>query len=165
MSKMFEGDTKRQQPDSSPKAAKTSTLPREISIRFIPQEAHRYKTIGDWFPSGQIGQVIINVTKMHESNWLYTTKYEYLVAIHELIEMALCDVYGITSERVDAFDMGPIGSQSDEPGMESEAPYRIQHLIATGIEMQLAAVMGVDWKKYEEFLDCVLQSASKSTKK
>jgi hypothetical protein len=141
---MFEGNTAQQQPRNR---GENKFVPgRKIEIRFIDHGKHRYETVGDWYESGEIGTVIIDVSKMKDP------RYEFLVAVHELIEMYLCDFAGITEKEVDKFDMGP-GKDSDDPGMESEAPYRHQHLAATGIEMQLAALVDVDWKKYEEYLE------------
>lgn len=122
------------------------SLPKRIEINFIPHKDHRYPTIGDYFESGEVGNVIINVSKMTDK------RYEMLVAIHELIEMCLCDTDGIPLDEIDRFDKSAFGQASDDPGFESKAPYRKQHTIATGIEMMLAAEMGVDWVRYENYL-------------
>lgn len=137
-----------------PKSDVIKFVPKRITINFIPQEDQRYATVGDWFNSGQIDNKIINVSKMD-------IRYEYLVAIHELIELALCDLNGISAKQVDAFDLSHLASE--EPGMESDCPYRWQHLLATGIEMQLAAVMDIDWKGYEEYLDHVVDNHPRAT--
>jgi hypothetical protein len=141
---MFEGNTAQQQPRN--RGENKFHSGRKIEIRFIEHGDHRYETVGDWYESGEIGTVIVDITKMKDP------RYEFLVTIHELIEMYLCDFSGISQRMVDDFDMGP-GKDSEDPGMESEAPYHNQHLAATGIEMQLAALLDVDWKKYEEYLE------------
>jgi hypothetical protein len=122
------------------------SLPKRIEIRFIPHKDHRYPTVGDYFESGEIGNVIINVSKMRDK------RYEFLVAIHELVEMCLCDVAGIPFDEIDRFDKSAIGQQSEDPGMEPLAPYRRQHAIAMAIEMLLATEMNVEWLKYESYL-------------
>ena len=40
----------------------------------------------------------------------------------------------------------------DEPGDCPDAPYKRQHCVATGVERIMAAMLGVDWKAYED--DC-----------
>jgi hypothetical protein len=140
---MFEGNTAAQQPRN--RGENKFGGGRRIIIQFIDHKDQRYPTCGDWYESGEIGTVHIMVSKMKDP------RYEKLVAIHELVEMILCDNDGVSESVVDMYDMGP-GKESDEPGLESNCPYRLQHLHATGIEMLLAAAMDVDWKKYEEYL-------------
>lgn len=119
---------------------------RRIVIRFIDHDKQRYETVGDYYESGTIGEVLVNISKMMDP------RFEKLVMIHELIEMVLCDVAGISFAKIDEFDNSPQGIASEEPGLESNCPYRRQHTIATGIEMALAAEMGVDWNQYEDYL-------------
>jgi hypothetical protein len=76
------------------------------------------------------------------------------VALHELIEVTLCEERGITCEQVDAFDKAyertrPKGDES-EPGDSPDAPYRKEHFFSTSIERLMAAELGVDWAKYDE---------------
>jgi hypothetical protein len=140
---MFEGNTAQQQPRN--RGENKFGGGRRIIIQFIDHKDQRYPTVGDYYESGEIGTVHLMVSKMKDP------RYELLVAIHELVEMTLCADAHVSIKEIDAFDMGP-GKDSDEPGLESKSPYRRQHLIATSIEMQLAAEMNVDWKKYEEYL-------------
>lgn len=140
---MFEGNSDKVVPIPD----NMSAMPNRIVISIIEQKAQRYPTVGDWRPSKQIGEFLISVSKMKDS------RYEMLVAIHEFAEAILCQFAGITAAQVDKFDMSEEGLGCDEPGMHKDAPYRKQHLIATGIEMVLAAELGVDWKEYEEYLE------------
>lgn len=114
----------------------------------IPHKFQEYSTVGNW----QIhnGFPVIFVSEL--SDW----RREALIAIHELVEVLTCTLDGVTQEIVDKFDMEyeknrPEGDES-EPGDASDAPYRKQHCLATGIERILAAEWGVDWKKYEDEL-------------
>jgi hypothetical protein len=116
-----------------------------IKIETIPHENQRYDTIGDWQRLGD--DVIIRVSNMNNE------LYEFLVGIHELIEMYLCEVYGITEKEVDAFDISH--PEAIEPGNLPDAPYYRPHLIATIIERMLADELGVDWDKYEETIESV----------
>lgn len=79
--------------------------------------------------------------------------YESLVALHELVEVLLCQKRGITTEEVDAFDKAfeaarPDGN-NDEPGDDPKAPYKKEHFFATNIEKLMSAELGVDWTAYE----------------
>ncbi len=87
------------------------------------------------------------------SDW----RYEMLIAVHELIEVALCKKDGISDVMVDQFDMDfeknrAPGDQS-EPGDDPRAPYRKQHFVATTIERQLAVELGVDWDEYGKAIE------------
>lgn len=117
-----------------------------IVIKTIPHHKQRYPTCGDWF-YGDDKTLNIVVSQMHDS------RYEFLVALHELVEVKLCEWTGITQKMVDDFDMEyeknrPEGDES-EPGDSPRAPYKFQHCVATGIERMVAALMGVDWADYE----------------
>lgn len=122
----------------------------KIVIETIPHKEQRYETIGDWF-YGVNGEIVIKVSKLGDD------RYNFLVAIHELIEAFLCTSQGILQKDVDAFDIdfelhrtaGDHG-YTGEPGDSVEAPYKRQHCIATGVERLLAAELEVDWQTYEE---------------
>lgn len=119
-----------------------------IIIESIPHQDQRYSTCGDWYYDN--GTLHIKVSKM--SDW----RYEALVAVHELVEVLLCEHAGVNQATVDAFDMqfelNREPGNEDEPGDDNDAPYRSQHCVATGIERILAAEMGVNWKPYEDEL-------------
>ena len=119
-----------------------------IKIETILHENHRYTTVGDWYFEGE--DIVIKVSKL--SDW----RREALIAVHELVEVLLCKHEGVTQAQVDKFDNDYEANRSrgdeSEPGDASDAPYRKQHCIATGIERMLAAELGVDWKPYEDEL-------------
>lgn len=121
-----------------------------VAIQTIAHTQQRYPTVGDWTWDDDSGALTIRVSDL--GDW----RYEFLVGIHELIEAALCRHGGITQEQVDAFDLAfeaarPEGDAS-EPGFASEASYRQQHMVATGIETVLASLLDVDWNEYTERL-------------
>jgi hypothetical protein len=115
-------------------------LSLEIHIRTIPHKVQRYDTIGDWIEE-EDGSLYIRVSDL--GDW----RCELGIALHELVEAALCRGAGITGKQVDEFDFR---SDSEEPGDESDAPYKGQHSLASGIERMVIALLGVDWKDYEE---------------
>lgn len=121
-----------------------------ITIQTIPHEQQRYSSCGDWQIDAN-GDLTIRVSKL--SDW----RREALVAVHELVEVLTCKQDGVTEQAVDEFDMAYEKNRApddldSEPGDQSDAPYREQHCLATGIERILAARWGVDWKKYEDEL-------------
>jgi hypothetical protein len=118
-----------------------------IELRTIPHDEQRYETVGDWenLPDGSLR---ISVSDMGIED------YAFLVAIHEAVEVWLCNKRGITDEAVSAFDIEyeknrPDGDES-EPGDHPDAPYRKEHFFATNIERMIALELGVDWAQYDQ---------------
>lgn len=123
-----------------------------IIIETIPHSEQRYLTVGDWKRDTD-GTLRIRVSEE------IGNKYALLVALHELIEVSLCEDRGITCEQVDAFDMKfeqerKPGDDS-EPGNHADAPYRNEHVFATAIEREMATQLGVDWEQYEKTLNAL----------
>ena len=124
-----------------------------IYIDTIPHREQRYPTCGDyWRRSGQrsgIERLEVRVSSLNNED------YEFLVAMHELIEEHLTRKRGITSEQIDEFDMAFENARAgkeertEEPGDSPDAPYRKEHQFATNIERILAAELGIEWAEYE----------------
>ena len=114
-----------------------------IVIETIPHDQQRYDTVGDWRKIGD--DKVISVSNMENE------LYEFLVGIHELIEMYLCESYGIKEEEVDYFDFA--NQDHPDPGNLKDAPYYRQHLIATIIEKMLASELGINWDDYEKAIE------------
>lgn len=121
----------------------------KIIIETIPYSHQRYTTVGDWYYDPD-GTLRIKVSRLSDR------RLEALIAIHELVEVLTCELDGITQQQVDDFDklyeLKREPGDESEPGDASNAPYRKQHCLATGIERILASVWGVDWLKYEDEL-------------
>lgn len=119
----------------------------KILLQTIPHENQRYSTCGDWFYDNE-GTLIINVSEVGNRN------FEFLVALHELVEVQLCSNRGVTAEQVDEFDMQFEAARKEgdesEPGDSPQAPYRREHFHATNIERLVAEQLGVDWAEYEK---------------
>lgn len=123
----------------------------KIRISTIPHDTHRYPTVGDWFFNPANKSLEIKVSDMN--NW----RFEFLVALHELIEVMLCQDKGISQQQVDNFDIAYEKKRKaddySEPGDDLHAPYHKQHQIATLIEKFICAEMDIDWSVYEKIID------------
>lgn len=121
----------------------------KIIIETIPHKEQRYTTVGDWFYDPD-GTLHIKVSALSDD------RREFLVALHELIEVKLCEHYGISQVSVDDFDMAWKEHDGiEEPGDDPQAPYENQHNFAMGIEQLLAAELEVKWHDYEKELDAL----------
>jgi hypothetical protein len=125
-----------------------------INIKTIPHSEQRYPTCGDWF-YGEDKSLQIRVSQMEDD------RYEFLVALHELVEVKLCEWCGVTQKMVDDFDMEYEKNRKEgddsEPGDSPSAPYRLQHCIATGVERIAAAALRVDWASYESAINALFE--------
>jgi hypothetical protein len=122
----------------------------KIHIETIPHEDQRYPTVGDYWEQDGVEQV--RVSKMKD--W----RYEILVTVHELVEMAITRHRGIPEEAISEFDIAFEKSREErltigEPGDHPQAPYRREHFFATSLERLLAAELEVDWPEYERYVD------------
>lgn len=113
---------------------------RIIIIEIIPHAEMRYDTCGDYWTDPD-GTLQIRISQMGDK------RHEDMVLTHELVEHVLCDARGITNAEIDAFDFSFAGE--GEPGDDPEAPYHAEHVIATDIEMQMCACLGLDWSEYD----------------
>jgi hypothetical protein len=118
---------------------------QRIIIETIPDAAQRYNTVGDYYHNEQ-GDQLLFISDMGNK------KYEFLIALHELIESQLCQERGTTEEMIDVFDFEFEKNRQEgdlrEPGDQPEAPYFKEHQFATEIERLTAKELGVDWDKY-----------------
>ena len=99
----------------------------------------RYKTCGDWFHD-QDKNLVIQVSDEIDGRPLGDTE-KFLIALHELIEVKLCEARGITQDDVDQFDLFFKGE--GEPGDDPKAPYRLEHRFACLIEFLVAHELGL----------------------
>lgn len=117
-------------------------------IKTISHDKHRYDTVGDYRINGRTGYREILVSEMDNED------YEFLVAVHELIEEYLTRKRGIKEEDITKFDMYYEDARQEgditEPGNSPLAPYFKEHQFATIIEKQIADELGVDWEEYDK---------------
>ena len=119
----------------------------KISIGTIPHKSHRYESVGDWMEDKK-GRRTIEVSEMKNED------YEFLVALHEMVEQHLCKKAGVLDCDVTAFDVQFEQNRKkgdvSEPGDHEDAPYKREHFIATNVERIVADAIGVDWKTYDD---------------
>jgi hypothetical protein len=120
-----------------------------ISITVIDNNKQRYNTVGDWYYDPTDKTMVIKVSDTGNK------KYNFLIAIHELIEAILCEWAGISSELVDMWDLN---YGDGEPGQGIDCPYFMQHFTATCIEGTLALMIGVNWVEYDECVNKLSKS-------
>lgn len=118
----------------------------KIVIKSIPQAEHRYPTAGDyWWDTA--GNLQVRVSEMKDSRSMI------LVALHELVEVILCEDRGIPEPEIMAFDLGH--PDLEEPGESPEAPYHKEHVFAETIERLMAMELGVNWQEHEAALSAL----------
>lgn len=111
----------------------------KATVETVDHNTQRYDTCGDWIWDNGTLHVSVSETGNEDFN--------FLIAIHEMIEAYGCATNGIAEEDVTAFDVAFSGD--GEPGDDPRAPYYPHHRIASEVERYLAALMRVDWKEYE----------------
>lgn len=121
----------------------------KIIIETIPHSQQRYPTCGDWFIDPD-GTWHIKVSEMDNR------PSEMAVAIHELVELFLItrgfeatqEDMEETVKLVDEFDKSFTGD--GEPGDSKDAPYNVEHSVATAVERLILAHLGVFWQWHDE---------------
>lgn len=121
-----------------------------IDIQSIPHGNQRYETVGDYWEEEMLGGKVIRHIRVSDMG---NEDYEFLVALHEMVESFLCKKRGISEESITEFDMEfeknrPEGN-TDEPGNDQNAPYKKEHQFATRVEKMMAEELGVDWNEYD----------------
>jgi hypothetical protein len=124
----------------------------KIIIETIPHLEQRYNTCGDWQWENK-NTLHIKVSTMEKGNFDQQAA-EMIVGLHEAIEALICRTTGVTEEQVDEFDNNKkLQKQCDEleiePGDHPKAPYKTEHLLATGIEKILCVALKIPWFEYE----------------
>ena len=128
-------------------------MPLRMNIETVPHDKQRYETCGDYWED-ESGVEQIRVSEMVD--W----RYEVLVALHEIVEMALTRQRRIDEHAITEFDIKfeeskARGLLAGEAGDNPNAPYRKEHFFATNLERLFAAELEVDWQEYERFVDAL----------
>lgn len=140
---------------------------KQIQIKTIKHDEHRYPTVGDWWVEEDVLQIRVSDC----GDW----RASMAVAIHEAVEALCCIENEVEPESLDRFDtayemiradqmpelaeeqLKEFGGHDEitdwsEPGEDLHAPYRHQHALATQVEWILTEGMHLPWKLYEEEL-------------
>ena len=123
---------------------------KEICIKIIPHESQKYPTVGDYWYDKE-GVLQVRVSDMQND------MYHKMIIIHELVEEAITNHLGITEQQITDFDLyyeerrkQGFVPEFSEPGFDRNAPYRLAHTFATGVEMGISAMTGVDFLDYDK---------------
>lgn len=124
----------------------------EFHVQAIPHAKQRYPTVGDFWGNRSVWKV--RVSKMSDP------RYEWLVLLHEFVEMMLMLHRGMPEEIQGKFDrmfekereQGK-WKDSDEPGYDPRSPYLREHKFASKIEEMMAKELDVDWEKFAKEVD------------
>lgn len=114
-----------------------------IVIESVPHAQQRYDTWGDWWFDAD-GTLQIRVS--NDVPEAPTEQHQFLIALHELVEVKLCQARNITQKQVDDFDFGVqqyVAENGGEPGDMEGAPYRKEHRFAMLIEHLMAHELGM----------------------
>ena len=122
----------------------------DVCIKTIPHAAQRYDTCGDYW-TDENGMEQIRISDLGDR------RYEFLVAVHELIEDFICQYRGIGQEDIRDFDEQILRDmpENNDPGSLPDAPYHKEHMFATAVEMLVAQQLDVCWPDYEQAFDCL----------
>lgn len=122
----------------------------------------RYATVGDYVKRKGVWKIIVSD--------MGDPRYAFLIHLHELVELELVKLAGITQKDIDRFDVDwekrkakedPELAAYDEPGVDPDAPYHKQHMFAMQIERMAAEAMGVDWEQYNRVVDSVYEEVKR----
>src|SRR5712692_5900044 len=122
----------------------SNIVPSKIKIEFIPHKTHKFSTVGYWFIEGDLLTIQIS----NEICW----QYKAAVLAHELIEVLLCILNGITTVECDNFDalfekkyeLGLV-PKSVEPGFDRHCPYRKGHIWGCRLERFVIFLLKESW--------------------
>jgi hypothetical protein len=121
-----------------------------IRINTIPHRLQQYDTVGNYWhdvDSGGAEVLEIRVSRMRDR------RYEFLVALHEMIEAFVCEWRRIPFAAITGFDIEYERNRREgdrsEPGAAPGAPYRAEHQLAECVERIVARELRVNWRRYD----------------
>lgn len=121
----------------------------DVHITTVKHTEQRYNTVGDYL-TNKDGLTTIHVSELGDH------RMEFLIALHELVEVFLCKQAGITDDQIDKFDLAYDANRSPdeytEPGDNPEAPYHSQHMFATIVEQMACRELGLSWREYDNMI-------------
>lgn len=128
-------------------------------IKSVYKESQRYPTLGDY--SVEDGVRTFSITKTGNDLW------DDLIFIHEFIEEVLTRNKGIEESQILEYDLeferrlenGDL-VESEEPGDQSDSPYKEQHNIAEIVERMMLNHLGISFHEYDKSLTKIFNNAN-----
>jgi hypothetical protein len=122
------------------------------TLWFHAKNCMDYETLGDWNDAGTI-TVYDKLDKVEQ----------LAVGIHELVEMVLLHLRGITAEEVTKWDTEDTEGKYD-PNMYDKSPeYKAAHTLAELVERSIIEAADRDWDTYSKKCDNMKIKWKKST--
>jgi hypothetical protein len=115
----------------------------DLNIKIIEHQDQRYETAGDYWADKNKWEIRISRMKNPD--------YEFLLMIHELVELYLTQKRGIKEEDITKFDLEHL--DSEDPGSIPGAPYHKEHMFSMEVEKLIIKELGLDWKDYMDSFD------------
>ncbi|MDP2946123.1 MAG: hypothetical protein Q8N61_01560 [bacterium] len=138
----------------------------KITYKLIvqPLSKMRYPTIGDYYKTKD-GWVIASADSKNSD-------YNFLILLHEFIELYLTQRRGISEPKIKKFDewferekaKGNFKGKVIAAGRHLKAPYRREHIFAEKIEKLLAKELGIDQRRQEKAEDELFDKVKKKFK-
>ena len=135
----------------------------KIKYKFITQSPSkmRYPTVGDYYKT-EDGWVVVAAD-------LGNPDYNFLVFLHEFIELYLTQRRGISEPKIKKFDewferektKGNFKEKITAAGRHPKAPYRREHIFAEKIEKLIIKELGVDQKQQARTEDKIHKEVQK----
>ncbi len=116
------------------------------NILFEYKDGMNYETLGDYFDVGPTCTIIQVYTGLDEVERL-------AVGIHELVEMVILHLRGITNEQVTAWDTEDTGGAADPNMYKKSREYEKAHTFAELVEKSIILSADRDWDEYAKKCD------------
>lgn len=130
-----------------------------IFIKTIEHYEQEYPTVGNYWID-ENGDMQIRVSNMNNET------YEAMISIHEFIEFVLLRNRGVGADEITKFDLlfeqrikNGLVSKNAQPGFAQDSPYLKEHTLAESVEMQMCALAGINWDKYNEKIASLFEVA------
>lgn len=124
-----------------------------VRIKTVPHKLQQYETAGNYWLDADAGGAVLEI----RVSCMRDRRYEFLLALHELIEAFLCDWRRIPFAEITRFDIeyesGRHSGEPLEPGASARAPYQREHQFAERIERMVARELEVDWPRYDRAVE------------
>jgi hypothetical protein len=133
---------------------------RRYKLEVLPWKKMRYLTTGDYYKTKREWKIVAADTG--------NSDYNFLILIHELIELYLTQKRGIAEPKIKKFDEWFERQKTKgrfknilSPGRHPKAPYKREHMFAAKIEDLIRKELGVSKKKQWAAEDAVFEKIEK----